>query len=148
MTKRVRLIWIAAACVAAAAFAGENKFLGTIRSYGNTVATNVTTGTYTLADAGFQNVPFRIPAGSKVTLDCNNEARVLTDALNVTRDGGTNKGLRVAASTLLPTSVGAALATYDGGPGAEVVSTAVIAVVSSALDGGVECDVWQRSGTE
>lgn len=129
------------------ALAGENRFLGTIRSYGNVAATNVSTGTYTLADAGFQNIPFVIPSGSRVTLDCNAAARVLTDALTVTRDGGTNKGLRVAATTLLPTSVGANVTTYDGGNGVRV-STATIAVLSEALDGGVECDVWQRSGTE
>lgn len=119
------------------ALAGENAYLGTIDAPADGgIATNVSTAS-----------PFWIPAGSKVTLDCDWEARVLTDKTTVARSGSA-KGLRIPVTTLFPTSVGAAVGAIDGGAGAQARATALIAVTSNDAGTAASCGVWLRSGTE
>lgn len=129
--------------------AGENRFLGTLRSSGTSVSnlTNQVTGTLSDGGSGLVTDAFGIPAGAKITIDCDAEAKLLVDSLTVARSG-TKKGLRVAATTLLPTSVGAALSTVDAGAGLAPSATAVVSVISTAADAGVNCDFWQRTGNE
>lgn len=123
--------------VAALALAGESAFLGTIAApVDGGVATNITTTS-----------PFYIPPGSKVTMDCDWEARVLTDKTTVARSGSA-KGVRVPVYTLFPTSVGSRVWTLDAGVGQQGGPTAVIAVTSNDAGTAASCDVWQRSGTE
>jgi hypothetical protein len=101
--------------------AGENKYLGRITVAGASL-TNATTA-----------APFVVAPGSKVTIYCSAAANILVDNLTAT----TTTGVPVAATTLFPTSVGAAKTTLSG------QQTAVIAVIGTG-----NCDVWQRDGNE
>lgn len=135
--RRGLALGVAAAITAAVALAGENAYLGTIDAPADGgVATNASTSS-----------PFAIPAGSKVTLDCDWEARVLTDRTTVGRSGA-SKGLRVPVTTLFPTSVGSAIGAIDGGAGTQARQTALIAVTSNDAGTAASCGVWLRSGTE
>jgi hypothetical protein len=127
--------------LASLAWAGESRFLGTIYSRGTSVTNRTTQAS--LSDGGLVDNSFWIPFAAKLTMECDGEARLLTDATVVSRDGGTDKGVRVTEDTLFPTSVSGPLGTTDAG-----LPTAIIAIISSASDAGVACDVWQRSGTE
>ena len=116
------------------AFAGENRFLGTIASPDGGSFSNYTTATQ-----------FALPTGTKVTMYCDAAARILTDSMT-TATSGVNKGLPIAATTLFPTSIGRTVTqipTTDGGPSAP---TGVIAIIP--VSGTANCDVWQRLGTE
>lgn len=146
----MKRIAIAALVIAGGlALAGENRFLGTLRSTGASVSniTNRVTGTLSDGGSGLVTDAFVIPTGAKITVDCDAEAKLLVDSLSVARSGST-KGLRVAATTLLPTSVGPARGTVDAGAGVPPASTAVVSVISTAADAGVNCDLWQRTGNE
>ena len=127
MKRLIAATFTLAVILAFQVFAGESRYLGAFVSPGTSV-TNQTTTT-----------AFWIPFGSKLTMECSREARILTDSTSVSVDG-----VRVAGDTLFPTSVSAPLATQpdSGWP------TAVIAVISTQADAGVTCDLWQRSGTE
>lgn len=124
-----------ATLLGALAWAGESRYLGFINARGVST-TNLTTA-----------APFAVPFGSKVTLECDAEVRLLTDSLTVSRDGGTDKGVRVPADMLFQTSVGPPKSTFDAG---FALPVAVIAVIptSAAADSDAGCDVWQRTGTE
>lgn len=105
--------------------AGESTYLGAIVVSGSSL-TNVTTA-----------VPFPIPPGSFLTINCTAAMNVLTDSAVVTTSGA-NKGLPVPANTNFPTSVGRkTLARLNG------IDTAQLAVIGTGT-----CDVWQRSGQE
>lgn len=125
---RSSLVVLLVALLSPAAEAGENKYLGVLTSTGTSV-NNTSTA-----------VPFSIPAGAKLTLYCDTaNGRVLTDQSSVATSGST-KGVPLAATTLFPTSVGAARSSLSGNP------TALVALISSS--GTTNCDVWARSGDE
>lgn len=132
----VAAVWLflAAPCGAPTAHAGENRILGIITSTGTSVS-NFTTA-----------VPFFIPPGAKLTLCCDAAARLLTDQLTVANSGAT-KGVLVpacssSAPTLFPTSVGSSRGVI-GTPSQQSAGIAMISVT-----GTVNCDVFQRLGTE
>ena len=115
-------------------WAGENKYLGAIVSPDGGSFNNTTTAT-----------PFLINNGIKVTMDCDAAARVLTDA-SATALTGSTKGVRVALTTLFPTSVGKFLTTVTSTDGGLAGPTSLIAIIP--VSGGATCDVWARLGTE
>lgn len=115
----------------ALAWAGEARYLGFINARGIST-TNLTTA-----------APFAIPFGAKLTLECDAEVRTLSDSLTVSRDGGADKGVRVAPDMLFQTSVSSPRGTFDAG---FPLPVGVIAIIPTGGDAG--CDVWQRSGTE
>lgn len=119
-----RTLLLLATLACGSAFAGENKYLGTITVSGSSL-TNISTA-----------VPFAIPPTSKITIVCDAAVRILTDSTSVATSGAT-KGLPVAANVLFPTSVGARLATVG------TTQSALVAVIGTG-----NCDVWQRAGTE
>lgn len=107
--------------------AGENLHLGTATMTGASI-TNVSTA-----------VPFRIPPGAYLTINCSAAVQMLTDATLVSVGTLGTKGVPVPALTNFPTSVGQAKSSISGTP------TAVIAFIGTAA---VTCDVWARLGTE
>ena len=124
--RTLRLLSLLAITIAAPALAGENRFLGTITGVGSSL-TNLTTA-----------VPFAIPAGAYLTIQCDAAFRILVDS-DSTAASGSNTGLPWSANVPLPTSVGRAYAVIPatGSP------TAVIAVLVTG-----SCQVWVRSGNE
>lgn len=142
------------------AWAGE-RYMGTITS-----PNFYTAGSVSNATTANQ---FAIPAMSKITLDCDAAAYVLTDVPRgpalayfdpadggafqydggyLDADGGlglqggvtSSNGLYLAAHTLLPTSVGVNTVVLGGIP------SAIVSVV--AVSGTVNCKVFDRTGRE
>lgn len=112
---------------AVSAHGGESRYLGRLTSTGTAVS-NASTG-----------APFVIPTGSKLTLYCDADARVLTDSTTV-GNSGASLGVPVAATVLFPTSVNGTTTTVSG------ARSAALAMIS--VSGTANCDVWLRAGTE
>lgn len=134
----MRNLVLAATLTATAAWAGE-VLLGTLKvTDGGTVA-NRTTGT-----------PFLVPSNALLSIQCNEDSYVLTDAAGV--DAGT--GIKLSAGMLLPTSVNSSktLTGYASNPdgGAAVAVTYTGGWVASAPASGATstCRVFSRSGQE
>jgi hypothetical protein len=123
----LRLLPLFLLLAAPLARAGENRHLGSIVVAGASL-TNVSTA-----------VPFRIPPGAYLTINCSAAVQMLTDATLVSVGTLGTKGVPVPALTNFPTSVGQAKSSISGTP------TAVIAFIGTAA---VTCDVWARLGTE
>jgi len=142
MRKTLALSLCIAALVSLVSFAGENRFLGTIRAGLNDGGPSSANNTNT--DAG----AFAIPAGVKITANCSVPVSMLVDNLT-TADSGVLKGLPIPASTNFPTSVGRFITTTglsllsDGGWTGTAVQTSVVSIYGAGT-----CDLWQRSGDE
>lgn len=130
-----KALLLAALLALSPSWAGE-KYLGAIVSGAGADTTNDSTAT-----------PFKIPLGSKLTVNCTAAANVCVDTGSAcTALGGANPGVPVAASTNFPTSV----ASY--GPNTYTVSSGTAAnggsVVRIVGTGAVTCYVWLRMGDE
>lgn len=121
------LFSILAIAAALSAFAGENKYLGSIQADGGLSGIN-NSNTQT---------PFVIPPTAKLTLSCPDVVSYLADNFTVSDGGTVPKGVPIPANTLFPTSVGAKLVVIGGQPSALL-----------AVHGAVTCDVWLRDGLE
>jgi hypothetical protein len=118
--------------LAAPALAGE-VYLGAIVSGAGADTTNATTA-----------APFKVSAGSKLTLHCTAAALVCTDTSSAcTVLGGAQPGVPVSALTNFPTSVkatsGAPTVTISG------ATSSIVRIVGAAA---VTCYVWVREGNE
>lgn len=121
------------------ASAGENKYLGSILSDGGLSGqTNATTAT-----------PFVIPPLAKLTVYCNSSTTsyVLSDNTTVS-DGGTTKGLPVAALQPFPTSVGQRMAIINATTLPDAGTTNPTPSALLAVFGTGTCDVFARDGHE
>lgn len=111
-----------ALCLAASpALAGE-RYLGTI------VATTTKNNTDTAT-------PFGIPAGAKLSVQCDATAYVLVCASTASCSATTTNGIKVAADQLFTTS------TPSSSAGAGYVA-------ALSASGTANCRVFERSGTE
>lgn len=123
-------LFLASLCLllAVPAHAGENAYLGDIVVSGTSLS-NFTTA-----------VPFVIPPGAKVTMNCTAAVQYLSDNLSVAVSGAT-KGLPIGATTNFPTSVGKAKGNIVVG-GVNVQSGAISVI------GTGTCSFWLRDGNE
>lgn len=129
----MRTLFLVFALVACPALAGE-KFLGDIVSAAGADTTNDSTAT-----------PFKVPRGSKLTVNCGAPANLCTDQSTACTTSGAGKGVPLNANTNFPTAV-------DGVTSAPVVSSgtaanggSIVRIVGAAA---VTCSVWLRSGNE
>jgi hypothetical protein len=132
-----------ACLIATSAFAGE-RYLGVI--YASTTKSNASAnpdgGTAWVDDQLVQ--PFVIPSRALVSLQCNADMYVATDATSVTQASG----VKVPADVLFPTSVGERKATLSTDAGIKY-QTAVISILPHYNDGGwLNCKVFERMGNE
>lgn len=112
---------IAACLLALPASAGE-RYLGTI------VATTTKNNTDTAS-------PFGIPAGAKLSIQCDATAYVLVCANSTSCSATTTNGIKVSADQLFTTSAPSS----SGGAG-------YVAVLSAS--GTANCRVFERAGNE
>jgi hypothetical protein len=120
-----KYLTLASILLASSAFAGE-KFLGTIVSAAGADTTNGTTA-----------VPFLVPTGQTITIQCNAAAFVITDdTVAVT----TLRGLNLSTNQIFLTST--------SNQEIIVISSQVSAIVRVGGAGAVSCSVWTNRGNE
>lgn len=129
----MRTLFFVFVLVACPALAGE-KFLGTIVSGAGSDTTNDSTAT-----------PFKVPRGSKLTLNCTATANICTDQSTACTTSGAGKGVPVNASTNFPTSVDATTGAPTVSSGTAANGGSIVRIVGAAA---VSCDVFLRSGNE
>lgn len=113
------------ALIASPAFAGE-KFLGTIVSAAGADTTNATTA-----------VPFVIPTGATISIQCTATAYVITDDTTAVTSA---RGINLTTGQLLPTSTASQEVV--------LISSVPSAIVRVAGPAAVNCTVWTRRGNE
>ena len=132
MRTLLALLAALAVLTSAPALAGE-EYLGIIISGTGADTTNSSTAT-----------PFVIPAGSKITANCNAAAYFCTDTANAcTATGGSQPGVPVASGVNFPTSTRA-----EGNPPTTTVSGKRSSIVRIFGAAAVSCTIWIRNGNE
>ena len=147
------VVYVALSLASGVAWA-EGKMLGRILASDAGSSNNFNTGYLTagcansaITGAGSCDQAFKIPTGTKITIQCDEAAFVNENVAWV--DAGNGKAL--TAAQLYPTSTGGAVS-YRGLGGrvddAGVYSGAVVSIAPAVGASSARCRVYERLGTE